>query len=379
MRSVLYLLVFLVTLHGTLIIYGNSSYLEGFLSPSMVGVAYMASAAMVIASVLSLRPLLRRYGAFPVTLVTMCIELWALIGLSRATSAGEAVALFVISQAAIGVLYVCFDVFLERVTRNADTGGIRGVFLTSVNLAFLVGPGVAGIIIDSLSFPHVYLASALLLIPAIILAVGFLGKFKDAHYQQASLLLAVRRARRSADISSGMAVYLLLWIFYVLAIVYVPLYLSSTLDYSFAQIGALLAFILVPFVIFQIPLGRIADKWLGEQELLVAGFGLMALTSFLVPFLAPLGFWWLAITLFVGRIGACAVEVMSDTYFFKHVASRDIDMITLYRTMMNVAYIVTPILAVPFFMLIGPSAVFFLSGAFAAIGIVPSLVLKDTK
>ncbi len=73
---------------------------------------------------------------------------------------------------------------------------------------------------------------------------------------------------------------------------------------------------LVPFALFQYPLGKLADKKYGEKEMMIASYVILAGSVFAFAMIKNHTFLSAAIILFISRIGACTLEVMNDTYFF---------------------------------------------------------------
>jgi MFS family permease len=91
-----------------------------------------------------------------------------------------------------------------------------------------------------------------------------------------------------------------------------------------------------------------ADERLGEQEILTLGFIIIVLATALLSFIqTPNIVLWTGV-LFLTRIGAAMVEVMSETYFFKKVDSHSTDILGFFRTTRALAYLVAPLGAVIF-------------------------------
>jgi hypothetical protein len=98
-----------------------------------------------------------------------------------------------------------------------------------------------------------------------------------------------------------------------------------------------------------------------------------------VPELALIGIIPLVAVIFIGRLGAAAVEVMCDSFFFKHVSAEDSGTIAAYRSMMYVAYAIVPLIMIPIVSTLGYQASFPVAAAFALGGIPFALAIRDTK
>jgi len=162
-------------------------------------------------------------------------------------------------------------------------------------------------------------------------------------------------------------------------VIYTPLYLHSHLGISWQSIGLIFTIMLLPFVIFERPAGLIADRRIGEQEMLIVGFAIMALAT------AAIGAYggsslaaWTAL-LFLSRIGASIVEVMSDTYFFKKVAADRVNVISLFRTTRPLAMATAPAAATIILSTATIETIFFVLAGLLMLGVAASAALKDTK
>jgi MFS family permease len=166
-------------------------------------------------------------------------------------------------------------------------------------------------------------------------------------------------------------------------IIYTPLYLHNHLNYSYQDVGLMLTLALSAFVIFPYPMGIIADKWLGEKELLVLGFLLMSGTSAVLPILggthASFATW--AIILFVGRVGASTVETMAEAYFFKKIDGHNAGLMGYFRRSRPLAFIAAPILASLLleFNVVPISGLFGILSGIMILAIYFPLQLRDTK
>jgi MFS family permease len=89
----------------------------------------------------------------------------------------------------------------------------------------------------------------------------------------------------------------------------------------------------------------------------------------------------LAIILFMTRVGACAIEIMCDTYFFKKVDELNANIISFYRMFGSVAYIVSLLFATILFNFLHFEIkyLFFILGLIMLVGLKSSFSIKDTK
>ena len=113
--------------------------------------------------------------------------------------------------------------------------------------------------------------------------------------------------------------------------IYTPMYLHKHLGFAWKELGIMFSIMLVPFLLLEAPLGRIADKVLGEKEFLVTGFAIIAIATAVISFMTVSVFFLFALILFTTRVGAAMVEIMTETYFFKKIRAEDAQIIGLMR------------------------------------------------
>jgi MFS family permease len=145
-------------------------------------------------------------------------------------------------------------------------------------------------------------------------------------------------------------------------IIYTPLYLSDTIGFEWKTIGVMFTIMLLPFVLLDGYLGRLADRR-GEKKVLTWGFIIMGISTLIIAFMnEKSALLWTAL-LFTTRVGAAMVEIMADTYFFKKVDATKTHFITFARMMRPFAYILSPIVATLLF------TVFDMKGLYVFLGI----------
>ena len=79
---VIYLLSFLFTLHATLPVYINSTYLSHFATERFVGIIYVISSILTIVAFISIARVLRKFGNYLTVLILIFVEFFALLGLA---------------------------------------------------------------------------------------------------------------------------------------------------------------------------------------------------------------------------------------------------------------------------------------------------------
>ena len=250
--------------------------------------------------------------------------------------------------------------------------------MTVINGAWVFSPLLAGFILSDGDYWKIYLAGAILILPALFLLRGGFKKFSDPTYKNIAIWSTLKNIWRQRDLFRIFSVSFLLGFFYTWMIIYTPIYLHDHLGFSWQTIGLIFTIMLLPFVLTETPLGKLADKKWGEKEILSLGLVIMALSTATLTFVSSTSVALWAALLFVTRVGASAVEIMSETYFFKKVQSNQADIISLYRATRPAAYVVGPLVASILFIFVDFKMIFLALGLIMLSGLFFSLRLKDT-
>lgn len=377
---VIYLLGFLFSLHGALPAYINSTYLSRFTTEHYVGILYAVSAILSICAFVAIPALLRKFGNYKTMSCLLIADFFALLGLAWSANLILVSICFILSFVAISLIGFNIDVFLENFSKDAVTGKIRGTFLSTSNIAWIIAPLIGSFILTDGDYWKIFLATALLLLPILFLLRNNLKTFKDSEYRIIPVLKTAGEIVRDKNVRAVFFVSFLLQFFYSWMIIYTPIYLYTYIGWSWGEIGVMFSIMLLPFVLTEAPLGKLADTRWGEKEVMSVGFIVMALATVMIAFIETKSFFLWTGLLFVTRVGASMVEIMSETYFFKKIDSSKANIIGLFRTMRPSAYLVSPIVAMLLFSFNLPIKYIFIALAVIMfLGLHWSLELEDTR
>ena len=341
----LYLAIFFFALHFALPLYVGSSLLADYFPPNFIGLFYAASSLALLPLFGNMPSILRRFGAWRTTLFLMFLEAGAVLALAYSREGLFIAMSFIVNQILVSLLFFNFDIFVEAFSKDEVTGAIRGVMLTVFNTAVLLGPFLAGLILTDGDYYRVYLASLALLFPAFWILLTHLNEFREPQYKKTAYLQVIRKiifaAHPKDAVRHAFTANLLMRFFFSWMIIYTPLYLRH-LGFAWSEVGKILFIALIPFVLIQYLVGWLIDRQLSEKAMLALAFVLMAVGTFTLVFL-PLSLWWWAGVLFITRIGAAILEVVSDTAFFRRVKPEEINLIDFFRVSRPLAYIAGPV------------------------------------
>lgn len=386
-RLLTYFAGFLISFHIALTAYVNSAWLETFISENKVGLIFVVASLLLILFTFNEKILLKKFG--DVRLTTFLVVSLIIVSFLIASNSNPTILVvaFVVFFALGALIKFNLDLYLENLSTNANTGLVRGLFLTCSNLAWLISPILATQMINRIGgYWSVYLASGLILLPLLVLT----HYLRDPQLNQKPTTnqtepvwqtikkLILGKNIQNRNLRSIITIIFLLNFFYAVMVIYIPIYLLNHLNFSWPVIGKIFTLMLLPFVLIQYPLGRLSDK-IGEKEVLFAGLFVMAMATFLIALTQSTSALVWAILLFSTRVGAATVEVMSDVYLFKKVDREAINVIALARNCYPASYVVAPILASIFLQFFPIQNVFLCLSLIVLMGTFSAWQLRDTN
>lgn len=387
LRSILFV-AFFYAFHVAATAYSNSSFLKtvfGIQDESLT-LLYTVGSLIALISIFVIPSFLKKKPVRSIFATTVLIALGSLAGLVIFRDARLAMILFPLYLATNSIMIYLNDFFVSHYSTSNNTGRIRSIYLTIMNIAWVTAPLLAGILADSpWGYAAVYGLAFVMLIISTVIAFfsyeSFMAKTGTGSKKKTSRLKEVREFFTTTPLRRIFMTNGLLQTFYATMVIFSPLYLHQTIGLSYTHIGFILAIMLLAFPIFQIPAGYIADKYFGEKEMLATGLIIMGSAAFVFATTSSPDWWVWAVILFVSRIGASLVEIMNESYFFKHVNETQGTYISIFRSAYPLAYSIAPLLISILITQfnIDYRQLFMLLALLVTIGAVPALMLEDTK
>ncbi len=333
----------LANLSTALISYINSSFLETILPEKWVGLMFTVGYAITFLVIQNYAKIIRRFTNYRVVLTIFAIEIVSLLVLGWNPYPIVSLIAFVALVVGYNVVVINYDIFLEELSNQKNEGRIRGMFWTTANLGFLLGPFLSGILSGMYGFSAAYFVSGIILIPVwLMIFFAYKNEKHTTFKPHAKLLATIKKVHQDKDLRGIYFIAFALYLFYSWMVIYTPIYLLES-GFSWEQIGSLFTVMLVPFVLIEYPAGWLADRYFGETEMLTLGFAIIGIS--VLALLYASSFWGMMLVLFCSRIGAAFVEIMRDVYFYKKVDETDLDLINLFRNTRSIAYMISPVLA----------------------------------
>jgi len=344
----LYFLTFFLSIQFAFTAYVNSTYLANFISIKSVGLIFTLSALIAIIGLFFIPKILSKYCNHKILFSLVSISLVSLFGLFSSQTAPWVIFFFILYLLTNYLIVFSRDIFIESYSENKTTGKTRGLILTATNFGWIFAPLISGLVIKYFGYSQNYLLAAAFMFIGFIFILGPIRKLKDLPHRRIPLLETIKKMIINKDIKKIYLANFMLQFFYAWMVVYTPIYLNQNLGFSWDKIGIIFLIMLLPFILIEYPLGKLSDK-IGEKKLLTAGFIIIGLTTSLISFLANPSLITTGIVLFMTRVGAATIEIMTESYFFRKVGALDADIISFFRNTFPLSYVIAPLLAVIFF------------------------------
>ena len=373
---------FFFSLFSTAVIYIVVPYLTTLMPEAYAGLVIAAGALVACIAFPFLPRLVARYGAQQLALFIAILEMLSLLMLAASPGA-IAGALFV--ALAIGLqpfLAYELDLLLEAtVAQEGVTGRVRALFTSAWNVAGLASPLLMGALLASSdAYGRVFLAAAAAVVPFIVLfAARRLPPGQPPHLSH--LANTLRTMARDRDLSAVTFGHFLMYLFFAWSPFYTPIYLHSVLGIPWNTLGWMFAVMLLPYVLIEYPAAIIADKYIGDKEMLFVGFLLAGLSLASIGLLTPASSLSLILfILIVSRVGTALIESMTEGHFFRRVSEKDVTSISVFRGIWPLANLIAPIVGSLILIFGSYPLLFALTGGFVALaGAGATLLIRDFR
>jgi MFS family permease len=373
----IYLANLFVSLHYAAVLYINSSNLEEFFASSTVSALFILGALLNILLFILAPRILRKVDNRALVFVFILLEGLSIFGLAVLhTPLGTALS-FLLHAGVMMMVYYCLDLFLEDSSTVEKTGEIRGFNLTVGNIAIACGPLLVSFFTPDGDFTLLYFVSTILLVPALFIVFFYFKKLRIASTARESAF-KFKIWFKEKNIRRVTLARLVLEVFYSVMVIYTPIYLHNSIGFSWSEIGLIFAVMLLPFVLFELPVGELADHWSIEKEIMTIGFFIMGVSLLVIPFLDK-NIWVWMVVLFASRIGASFVEVSSESFFFRHVWKADTGLISIFRLTRPVSIILGSAVGALCLLILPFKALFLVLSILVFFGTQLSALLRETR
>lgn len=235
-------------------------------------------------------------------------------------------ALFILDISLYIKHYSNFRILGENIGKNGSLS----------NIGWVIGPLLGGLIAEKFGFEAVFLFSSIIATIALITFFFVHLSHEDIDMPHTQpFTVNVRRFFNDANLrrtyinNAGLGFVYSIWDFLPLLM----LKIGATIP-IIAMTKTLMG---IPQAIFEFPIGRMADSETGERRIFILGYilaftftALLGLTTNLHIFIT---------FFFIAATGTSFLEMTRDSYFFRQMPEREIELISVYRTSDTIPYL----------------------------------------
>lgn len=343
----MYFLSFIFTLHIAISAYVNSMFLSKIISEKYVGILFTISSLLALLLLIKSSSILKNFGNRKLTLNFLLLNMISLVGLITSKNPYIIGLSFIIFSATNTLILFCIDIFIEHFGSIEKIGKIRGLYLTIINIAWMLSPLIAAFLITKEGGYKAIYNLAFFMVALMTIGLIFSVKsFKDKAYKKTPFLETYKFLKTNKHMLAITIINFLLQFFFAWMVVYTPIYLYEHIGLGWKQIGIIFTIMLAPFVILGLPIGILIDKYhVNKRTLLYIGFIIIIISTFLIPSITTKSIFIWGAVLFMTRVGASIIETTSEIYFFTHIKEEETYLLSVFRDMMPVAYIIAPLIS----------------------------------
>lgn len=376
---ILSLVSFLFGFAQALLLYVTSDYFSISLNNENVSSFYFIAYIIALVSLLNMHKIIKMLGKSRTFFLFFFFQMCILTGLIFIKPSFLGIIFLIFYIVADYLTWVVLDVIIEGYSEDKKSGRIRGFHLMILSAGVMAGPFLSTRILSSFDFQGLFIATLILnSIMFIVTLISFgneNGKFRgNLTIKDIGLKIFTNK-----NVLNIYLVSLCLEAFFALMIVYTPLYLLNNMNLSWQNIGIIFTIMLLPFVLLEYPVGSLADKYFGEKEMIIAGLIIMFISSVAIFFIKTNSIFIWSIALLMTRVGAAMVEILRDSYFYKKIDGRDVDLISFFRTTRSVAYLFATGFSAMLLIIAPMKYIFILIAIIVFIGLYPAIKLIDNK
>ncbi|MBE0517467.1 MAG: MFS transporter [Methanophagales archaeon] len=302
-------------------------YLKQFLGKAeLVGLIAALASFAGLAFSLPVGVLSDKIGRKRLLIVSFLLISGVLFAFFRNTSLYAVIWLQVAFGIAVAPAWVISEAFIKDISPTGRRGEFRSFYGTFANAGIFIGPLIGGFLAERFEIRTPYLFSALLLLASVLLVLKLKDNNRDSGRNSTGnglgkddlvVLLKEFNQQRELKVLALCTVSLFFW--YSAKWVFGPLFLRD-LGYNPFIIGLWLGISAAPFLLFQIPLGKLGDR-IGKTKMIYLGFLISTL------FIIPLGF----LTLLPGLLATIFIISLGTTFAEPLIEARVTDIVPRER------------------------------------------------
>lgn len=369
---------FLLGFSQSLLVYVESSYFELSLGSENVSVFYFISYVIALIGLLNMHKIIKLVGKSTAFFLCFLLQIGAMAVLTMVPPSVLGIILLMVNIITAYLMYVILDIIMESYSEDKKSGRIRGLHLMFISTGFMMGPILSTRILERYDYAGLFMLS--MVISMVIFVIGLIGLRGGNNKFNGNITVRdlVKKIFVNKNLMRIYWVSFVLEFFYALMTVYTPLYLID-LGMTWSEIGMVFTIMLIPFVLINYPVGLIADKKLGEKEMIIFALFVMSFSTMSIFFIGSKSILIWGFVLFLTRVGAAMIETLRDSYFYKRIDGDDMDIISFFRTSRSAAYIAATAISAMLLIIFSVKMMFLILAFIILLALYPAFKLVDNK
>jgi|GEM_PF-2036434 len=266
----------------------------------------------------------------------------------------------IVFAAAVCFTWTALSILVNNCSTRKNLGDSEGEYFTFTNLGVLIGVVAGGAIAASFTYNSVFFSSAAIFLCISCLAGNIGLKSEKVHKSIKSIRVEAKRFFSDTKLKRTYLLNVGLYFWVSIAFLYLPIIMKS-MGLSFRSIGMAFASIIIPYLLLEYPVGKLAQKE-GSKKYLSLGFFAIAIASFLIY--ANYGeIYSTVFFFFVASMGSAMIEPLNEMDL--NARSRNgkiIENMAIFKTSLRVAYFVGPLTAAALISVFGMREMFLVLG-----------------
>jgi MFS family permease len=313
---------------------------------------------------------LNTFGNYKLVLLGIALQMMALLTMAFSQNPIHLIVAFITYQAFAPLIIFGLDIFFEgALVTYRDAEKVRSYYLTFMNLAFVLAPIAVGFMIGEGSFVAVYVIAAIVIGTLWFLIYDLFYGLRPSKFREIGFADSLQKFLKRKSLTPIFFMNFVLQCFFATMVIFTGPYLHEVIGLPWSSIGIIFTIMLLPFVLFEAPLGKMFDRLHDERDVLIAGFFIMAISTYLIAFTHTQNVILWAALLFMTRVGASFVEVAAEAAFFRRITDQDAGFISIFRLGVPLAYVVAPFAATFIITSLPISSIFIFLSVFLLFGI----------
>lgn len=336
-------------------------YLESFLhSESSVGFLSSFFAVVSFITYFLIIPLLEKKDKVRLYLLTLVLYTFSYLMFFFLKDIISIIVIGTIISFLASLRIASSGILVRNKSKSKDVSKNEGFIYTLLNIAWLIGPLIAGFIANKYGIHRVFLFAAFFVFISFLLLNIF--KFRDhviSKRVDTNLFKVLKDFFKNKERTLSYTISGGINFWWTLIYIYIPLYIIKN-GLSDLILGYFLALITLPMILSEYYLGKLSCR-IGFKKVFVTGYFILAISALLCFFIPNI--YIILLILVLSSFGAAMVEPTTEAYFFDIITKREREKYySIYNTTIDANYFLASILAAALLLLLPFKSIFILFG-----------------